>query len=140
MMVRMGRSPQPALHSPPNKPADLPVSGTLPASLTSFVGRERELGELRSLFAKGNDSPPWSVTNLSRVEIPAELSVSLNTVGSIPPIYAKLGAEDRATVVQRTRAPRLLSIGQSLQTSRTRCLWAGRKLQLCGLSIDRRSG
>ena len=53
MIARMGRSPHPALDSPPNKPSDLRVSGTLPASLTSFVGRERELDELRSLFREG---------------------------------------------------------------------------------------
>jgi hypothetical protein len=32
MIVHMGRSPHLALDSPPNKPSDLAVSGTLPAS------------------------------------------------------------------------------------------------------------
>jgi non-specific serine/threonine protein kinase len=34
-------------------PQDVQVTGNLPMSLTSFVGRERELDELRSLFRAG---------------------------------------------------------------------------------------
>jgi LuxR family maltose regulon positive regulatory protein len=49
-------------------------------------------------------------TNLSRPEIAAELSVSLNTVGThLRRIYAKLGADDRSAAVQRARELRLLS-------------------------------
>jgi LuxR family maltose regulon positive regulatory protein len=50
-------------------------------------------------------------TNLSRPQIAAELSVSVNTVGThIRRIYAKLGAEDRSTAVHRARELRLLSV------------------------------
>jgi len=52
-------------------------------------------------------------TNLTRPEIAAELSVSLNTVNThIRRIYAKLGATDRSSAVQRGRDLRLLSSGR----------------------------
>jgi len=51
-------------------------------------------------------------TNLTRPEIAAELSVSLNTVSThIRRIYAKLGAADRSSAVRRGRELRLLSSG-----------------------------
>ena len=51
-------------------------------------------------------------TNLSRLEIASELSVSVNTVNThIRNIYAKLGAQDRSSAVQRARDLRLLSAG-----------------------------
>jgi LuxR family maltose regulon positive regulatory protein len=51
-------------------------------------------------------------TNLSRPEIASELSVSVNTVNThIRNIYAKLGAQDRSSAVQRARDLRLLSAG-----------------------------
>ncbi|MEU9875627.1 LuxR C-terminal-related transcriptional regulator [Streptomyces phaeochromogenes] len=53
-------------------------------------------------------------TNLTRPEIAAELSVSLNTVNThIRRIYAKLGAGDRSVAVQRGRELRLLSNGRA---------------------------
>lgn len=53
-------------------------------------------------------------TNLTRPEIAGQLSVSLNTVNShIRRIYAKLGASDRSTAVQRGRQLRLLSSGRT---------------------------
>ena len=49
-------------------------------------------------------------TNLSRVEIAAELSVSVNTVSThIRSIYAKLQVSDRSSAVQRARELRLLA-------------------------------
>jgi len=51
-------------------------------------------------------------TNLSRPEIASELSVSVNTVNThVRNIYAKLGASDRSSAVQRARELRLLSAG-----------------------------
>jgi LuxR family maltose regulon positive regulatory protein len=53
-------------------------------------------------------------TNLTRPEIAGELSVSVNTVNThIRRIYAKLGAADRSTAVQRGRELRLLSSGRT---------------------------
>ena len=52
-------------------------------------------------------------TNLTRPEIAGQLSVSLNTVNThIRRIYAKLGATDRSSAVQRGRELRLLSSGR----------------------------
>ena len=52
-------------------------------------------------------------TNLTRPEIAGELSVSPNTVNThIRRIYAKLGATDRSSAVQRGRELRLLSSGR----------------------------
>jgi LuxR family maltose regulon positive regulatory protein len=51
-------------------------------------------------------------TNLSRLEIASQLSVSVNTVNThMRNIYAKLGAQDRSSAVQRARNLRLLSAG-----------------------------
>jgi LuxR family maltose regulon positive regulatory protein len=51
-------------------------------------------------------------TNLSRLEIASELSLSVNTVNThIRNIYAKLGAQDRTSAVQRARELRLVSAG-----------------------------
>ena len=54
-------------------------------------------------------------TNLSRPQIAAELSVSVNTVSThIRSIYAKLGADGRSAAVHRARELRLLSAGRTL--------------------------
>jgi LuxR family transcriptional regulator, maltose regulon positive regulatory protein len=53
-------------------------------------------------------------TNLTRSDIAGELSVSLNTINThIRRIYAKLGATDRSSAVQRGRELRLLSSGRA---------------------------
>ena len=53
-------------------------------------------------------------TNLSRLEMAGQLSVSPNTVGThIRRIYAKLGVSDRSSAVQRARELRLLADGRT---------------------------
>ena len=53
-------------------------------------------------------------TNLSRLEIARDLSVSANTVSThIRSIYAKLGVRDRSSAVQRARELRLLAAGRT---------------------------
>ena len=65
-------------------------------------GEEISAGELKVLR--------YLPTNLSRHEIAAELSVSVNTVSThIRSIYAKLQVGDRSSAVQRARELRLLA-------------------------------
>jgi LuxR family maltose regulon positive regulatory protein len=77
-------------------------SPVAPAGHPAPLAQELSTGELRVLR--------FLPTNLSRSEIAAELSVSLNTIGThLRRIYAKLGADDRSAAVQRARELRLLS-------------------------------
>jgi LuxR family maltose regulon positive regulatory protein len=77
-----------------SEPAGIPSSPALLAQLSN--------GELRVLR--------YLPTNLSRPEIAAELSLSVNTVNThIRNIYAKLQAQDRSTAVRRAREQRLIS-------------------------------
>jgi LuxR family maltose regulon positive regulatory protein len=68
-------------------------------------GEEISAGELKVLR--------YLPTNLSRHEIAAELSVSVNTVSThIRSIYAKLQVSDRSSAVQRARELRLLAVAR----------------------------
>ena len=90
-----------AVHGPVQGPGPGPGHARAP-------GRAEELSpsELRVLR--------YLPTNLTRPEIAGELSVSLNTVNThIRRIYAKLGATDRFSAVQRGRELRLLSSGRA---------------------------
>jgi predicted ATPase/DNA-binding CsgD family transcriptional regulator len=53
MIAGMGKAQDPGPGSRVDNPQDVEVTGDLPMSLTTFVGRERELDELRSLFRGG---------------------------------------------------------------------------------------
>jgi hypothetical protein len=56
---------------------------------------------------------PHLPTNMSRHEIAAELSVSVNTVSAhIRSIYAKLQVSDRSSAVRRARDLRLLAVAR----------------------------
>jgi LuxR family transcriptional regulator, maltose regulon positive regulatory protein len=81
------------------------LSGGSPTAIDQLVpapAEELSPGELKVLR--------FLPTNLSRTEIAAELSVSVNTVGThIRNIYAKLQVSDRSSAVQRARELRLLA-------------------------------
>jgi LuxR family transcriptional regulator, maltose regulon positive regulatory protein len=78
------------------------VRGHAPATGTSEPLSRAELRVLRYL-----------PTNLTRPEIARELSISINTINThIRRIYAKLGAGDRTSAVERGRQLRLLSSGR----------------------------
>jgi LuxR family transcriptional regulator, maltose regulon positive regulatory protein len=69
------------------------------------LAQELSPGELRVLR--------YLPTNLSRLQIAGELSISVNTVAThLRRIYAKLGADDRSAAVHRARELRLLSAGR----------------------------
>jgi LuxR family transcriptional regulator, maltose regulon positive regulatory protein len=83
---------------------DVLRGGSLAAKDQPGLGQADELsvGELKVLR--------YLPTNLSRPEIAAELSVSVNTVSThIRSIYAKLQVSDRSSAVQRARELRLLA-------------------------------
>jgi LuxR family maltose regulon positive regulatory protein len=86
------------------------LHGSSPAakehSSSSPPAEELSPGELRVLR--------YLPTNLSRPEIAAQLSVSLNTVSThLRSIYAKLQVSDRSSAVRRARELRLLAAGRT---------------------------
>jgi LuxR family transcriptional regulator, maltose regulon positive regulatory protein len=85
------------------------LHGASPAAKQLFSlppTEELSPGELRVLR--------YLPTNLSRPEIAAELSVSLNTVSThLRSIYAKLQVRDRSSAVRRARELRLLAGGRT---------------------------
>jgi LuxR family transcriptional regulator, maltose regulon positive regulatory protein len=83
------------------------MHGASPAATDQYpYPTELSPGELRVLR--------FLPTNLSRLEIASELSVSPNTVSThIRSIYAKLGVRDRSSAVQRARELRLLAVGRT---------------------------
>jgi len=81
------------------------ASSVTPRANPSPLARELSPSELRVLR--------YLPTNLSRLEIATELSISPNTVNThVRRIYAKLGADDRSAAVQHARELRLLSAGR----------------------------
>ncbi|TDW21912.1 LuxR C-terminal-related transcriptional regulator [Kribbella kalugense] len=98
---------------------DLPPHGTSHAALIADI-LDAARTEPDRATSTGDLSPSelrvlrYLPTNLTRPEIAAALSVSLNTVNThLRHIYAKLNATDRSTAVQRARDLRLLSAGRS---------------------------
>ena len=105
--------------------------GALPRHATAHAALLADILDVvhgSSLTAQDQSSPPpaeelspselrvlrYLPTNLSRPEIAGELSVSVNTVNThVRSIYAKLGASDRTSAVQRARELRLLSTGRT---------------------------
>jgi LuxR family transcriptional regulator, maltose regulon positive regulatory protein len=79
-----------------------PVAGNQPPPLDVV---ELSPGELRVLL--------YLPTNLSRLDIASELSVSVHTVSThLRRIYAKLQVSDRSSAVRRARELRLLAAGR----------------------------
>jgi LuxR family maltose regulon positive regulatory protein len=103
----------------------LPPQGTshaaLAADILDAVHGGGRAGPARSAPGPAGELSPSELrvlrylpTNLTRPEIAGELSVSLNTVNThTRRIYAKLGATDRSSAVQRGRELRLLSAGRT---------------------------
>ena len=61
MIAGVAKAQDPGPGSLVDNPQDVEVTGELPMYLTTFVGRERELDELRSLFRGGKATchPGW---------------------------------------------------------------------------------
>jgi len=82
MIVRVGRAQKTGSDSPVDKRPDMHVTGALPASMTSFIGRSRELDELRSLFRAGKRLVTLvGIGGIGKTRLALELGWSANDLG-----------------------------------------------------------
>ena len=82
MMAGMGKAQGPGPGSRVDNPRDVEVTGDLPMSLTAFVGRERELDELRSLFRAGKRLVTLvGVGGIGKTRLALELGFSAGDLG-----------------------------------------------------------
>jgi predicted ATPase/DNA-binding CsgD family transcriptional regulator len=82
MMAGMGQAHDPGPGSRADNPQDVEVTGDLPTSLTTFVGRERELDELRSLFRGGKRLVTLvGIGGIGKTRLALELGFSAGDLG-----------------------------------------------------------
>jgi predicted ATPase len=82
MIIGMGTVQNIGPDSHGSESPDVPVTGALPASLTSFVGRARELDELRSLFREGKRLVTLvGVGGIGKTRLALELGFSAKDLG-----------------------------------------------------------
>src|ERR1700729_466727 len=78
----MGKTLDPAPGSRAGQPHDVGITGSLPMSLTTFVGRERELDELRSLFRQGKRLVTLvGIGGIGKTRLALELGFSAGDLG-----------------------------------------------------------
>jgi predicted ATPase/DNA-binding CsgD family transcriptional regulator len=82
MMAGMGQAQDPGPGSRVDHPRDVEVTGDLPMYLTTFVGRERELDELRSLFRAGKRLVTLvGIGGIGKTRLALELGFSAGDLG-----------------------------------------------------------
>src|SRR5579863_8219259 len=82
MIAGMGEAQGPRPGSRVDNPQDVQVTGDLPMSLTTFVGRERELDELRSLFRGGKRLVTLvGIGGIGKTRLALELGFSAGDLG-----------------------------------------------------------
>jgi hypothetical protein len=82
MIAGMGKAQPPGPDSRVDNPQDVEVTGDLPMSLTTFVGRERELDELRSLFREGKRLVTLvGIGGIGKTRLALELGFSAGDLG-----------------------------------------------------------
>jgi hypothetical protein len=82
MIAGMGQAPGSGPGSRAGNPQDVEVTGDLPMSLTTFVGRERELDELRSLFRAGKRLVTLvGIGGIGKTRLALELGFSAGDLG-----------------------------------------------------------
>ena len=82
MIVGMGKAQPPGSGSRVDNPQDVNVTGDLPMSLTTFVGRERELDQLRSLFREGKRLVTLvGIGGIGKTRLALELGFSAGDLG-----------------------------------------------------------
>ena len=78
----MGKTQDPGPGARADEPLDGEVTGNLPMSLTSFVGRERELDQLRSLFLAGKRMVTLvGIGGIGKTRLALELGFSASDLG-----------------------------------------------------------
>jgi len=82
MIAGMGKAQPPGSDSRVDNPQDVEVTDDLPMSLTTFVGRERELDELRSLFREGKRLVTLvGIGGIGKTRLALELGFSASDLG-----------------------------------------------------------
>jgi predicted ATPase/DNA-binding NarL/FixJ family response regulator len=82
MIAGMGKAQDPGPDSRVDNPQDVEVTGALPMFLTTFVGRERELDELRSLFREGKRLVTLvGIGGIGKTRLALELGFSASDLG-----------------------------------------------------------
>jgi predicted ATPase/DNA-binding NarL/FixJ family response regulator len=92
MIAGMGKAHDPGPGSRVDNPQDVEVTGDLPMSLTTFVGRERELDELRSLFREGKRLVTLvGIGGIGKTRLALELGFSAGDLGWANVYLVELG-------------------------------------------------
>jgi predicted ATPase/DNA-binding CsgD family transcriptional regulator len=87
MIVDMRKAENPEPDSLVDGPQDVEVTGTLPMSLTTFIGRERELDEIRSLLREGKRLVTLvGIGGIGKTRLALELGFSASDLGW-PKVY-----------------------------------------------------
>jgi predicted ATPase/DNA-binding CsgD family transcriptional regulator len=82
MIAGMGKAHDPGPGSRVDNPQDVEITGDLPMSLTAFIGRERELDELRSLFREGKRLVTLvGIGGIGKTRLALELGFSAGDLG-----------------------------------------------------------
>ena len=89
----MGKTQEPGPGSRADEPQDLEVTRTLPMSLTTFVGRERELEELRSLLQAGKRLVTLvGIGGIGKTRLALELGFSAGDLGWVNVYFVELAS------------------------------------------------
>jgi predicted ATPase/DNA-binding CsgD family transcriptional regulator len=93
MIAGMGKAQGPGPGSRVDNPQDVEVTGDLPMSLTAFVGRERELDELRSLFREGKRLVTLvGIGGIGKTRLALELGFSASDLGWAEVYFVELAS------------------------------------------------
>jgi predicted ATPase/DNA-binding CsgD family transcriptional regulator len=93
MIVGMGKAQDPGPGSRVDNQQEVEVTGDLPVSLTAFVGRERELDELRSLFREGKRLVTLvGIGGIGKTRLALELGFSAGDLGWANVYFVELAA------------------------------------------------
>ena len=93
MIAGMPKAHDPGPGSRAENPQDVQVTGDLPMSLTTFVGRERELDELRSLFRGGKRLVTLvGIGGIGKTRLALELGFSAGDLGWASVYLVELGS------------------------------------------------